>query len=145
MIIITHVFTLPKRIWFHTIGSNASFYHTTNIHQITFNTVCFIKPWSLINHYTCVLAWTGWWRWTEHRQMFVFCFFYNCIVPVGFLPWEVWVAFPGESQLQQSHATQPRVHARCFSVSTKLWQWTMGSLTCTQMFNECTGGGVQTP
>ena len=32
--------------------------------------------------------------------------FYNFIVPVRFLQWEIWVAFPGESQLQQSRATQ---------------------------------------
>ena len=44
-------------------------------------------------------------------------FFYNCIVLMGFLPWEIWVAFPGESQLLQSCTTQPRVHAGCFSVS----------------------------
>ena len=35
---------------------------------------------------------------------------------MGFLPWEIRVAFPRESQLQQSRATQPRVHAGCFSV-----------------------------
>ena len=34
-----------------------------------------------------------------------------------FLPWEIWVAFPGESQLQLSHANQLMVHAGCFSVS----------------------------
>ena len=34
-----------------------------------------------------------------------------------FLPWEIRVAFPGESQLRQNRATQPRVHAGCFSVS----------------------------
>ena len=28
--------------------------------------------------------------------------FYNCIVPMEFLPWEIQVAFPGESQLRQS-------------------------------------------
>ena len=27
----------------------------------------------------------------------------DCIVPMGFLPWEIQVAFPGESQQQQSH------------------------------------------
>ena len=43
---------------------------------------------------------------------FTFYFFtFYCIVPMGFFPWKVWVAFPGKSQLQQSHATQPRVHA----------------------------------
>ena len=26
-------------------------------------------------------------------------FFYNCIVPIRFLPWKIWVAFPRESQL----------------------------------------------
>ena len=30
---------------------------------------------------------------------FFFFFFYNCIVPVGFLPWEIWVAFPGEMRI----------------------------------------------
>ena len=29
---------------------------------------------------------------------FFFFFFYNCIVPMGFLPWEIRVAFPGEKQ-----------------------------------------------
>ena len=27
--------------------------------------------------------------------------FYNCIVPLGFLPWEIRVAFPGASQLSR--------------------------------------------
>ena len=36
--------------------------------------------------------------------------FYNCIVPMGFLPWEIRAVFPGESLLQQSRATQPTVH-----------------------------------
>ena len=43
--------------------------------------------------------------------------FYNCIAPMGFLPWEIRVAFPGESQLRQGRASQPTVHAGCFSVS----------------------------
>ena len=29
--------------------------------------------------------------------------FYNCIVPMGFLPWKIRVAFPGKSLLRQSH------------------------------------------
>ena len=37
---------------------------------------------------------------------------------MGFLPWEIRFVFPGESQLPQSRATQPMVHAGCFSVST---------------------------
>ena len=40
-----------------------------------------------------------------------FFYFYNCIVPVGFLPWEIQIAFPGESQLWQSCPTQPTVNA----------------------------------
>ena len=58
--------------------------------------------------------------------------FCNSTVPVGFLPWEIWIAFPRKSQLQPSHTTQPRVHAGCFSVSIihlTLTQ-TPGSLTC---------------
>ena len=62
-------------------------------------------------------------------------FLNNFIVPRGFLPWENRVAFPGESQLRQSHATQPTVHAWCFSVSIiyRIPTWTTGSLTCVQM------------
>ena len=59
----------------------------------------------------------------------------NCIVPMGFLSWEVRVAFPGESQLRQSSATKPTVHAECLSVSIihRTLTWTTGSLTCAQM------------
>ena len=51
----------------------------------------------------------------------VFFFFflsavYNCIVPMKFLAWEIRVAISEESQLRQSPATQPTVHALCFSV-----------------------------
>ena len=52
------------------------------------------------------------------HKLFTFFFisFYKCVVPMGFLPWEIRVAFPGESQLQQSRATQPTMHAGCLSV-----------------------------
>ena len=55
---------------------------------------------------------------------------------MGFLPWEIRVAFPGKSQLRQSCATQPTVHAGCFSVSRihRTLTWTTESLTCVQMF-----------
>ena len=33
---------------------------------------------------------------------------------MGFLPWETWFAFPGESQLWQSRATQATVHVQVF-------------------------------
>ena len=51
-----------------------------------------------------------------------------------------WVAFPRESQLQQSRATQPTVHAGCFSFSTiqRTLTWTTGSLTCATC--NCTRG-----
>ena len=51
------------------------------------------------------------WTWLSLEEL---NFFYNCIVPVEFLSWEIRVAFPGESQLWQSCATQPTVHAWCF-------------------------------
>ena len=78
---------------------------------------------------------------------FFFLTFYNCIVPMGFLPWEIRVAFPGESQLQQSGATQPSMHAGCFSISIihRTLTWTTGSLTCAQMLMHAVAhGGVQT-
>ena len=65
-------------------------------------------------------------------------FFNNCIVPLGFLPWEV-------QELWQSCATQPTVHAGWFSVSRIHWTriWTTGSLTCTQILMRAIahGGG----
>ena len=43
--------------------------------------------------------------------------FYDCIVPLGFLSWDIRIAFPRESRLRQSHATQPTVLSGCFSAS----------------------------
>ena len=59
---------------------------------------------------------------------------YNCTVPMRFFPWEIRVAFPGESQLRQSRATQRKVHAGCFSVFIihRTLTRSTGSLTCTQ-------------
>ena len=52
-----------------------------------------------------------------------------------FLPWDIRVAFLRENQLRQSRATQPRVHAGCFSVSIihPTLTWTRGALTSAQM------------
>ena len=47
--------------------------------------------------------------------------FYNCIVPMEFLQWEIWVAFPRESQLWQSCAPQPTMHAGCVSIFYNPW------------------------
>ena len=72
---------------------------------------------------------------TTRSIVLLYSHFYNCIVPMGSLPWEIRVAFPGESQLEQSRATQPTVHAGCFTVSIihRTLTWTTGSLTCAQM------------
>ena len=63
---------------------------------------------------------------------------------MGFLPWEIRVAFHRESQQQKSRATQPTVHARCFSVSIihQTLTWTKGSLTCIQMLMHVIARGV---
>ena len=68
------------------------------------------------------------------RFFVVFFFIYiflQLFCPNGILPREILVAFHEESQLQQSRATQPIVHAGCFSVSIILGTltWTTGSVT----------------
>ena len=54
---------------------------------------------------------------------------------MGFLPWEIRAAFPGESQLRQSGAIRPTMHAGCFSISVVLrtLTWSTRSLTCAQI------------
>ena len=77
--------------------------------------------------------------------LYIIC---NCIVPMGFLPWEIRVAFPGESQQRQSRTTQPKVHAGCFSVSIihRTLTWTTGSLTYAQLLMHAIAHeGVRTP
>ena len=81
------------------------------------------------------------------KNFFIYTF-YNCIAPVGFLPREIRVGFPRESQLRHSRATQPTVHAGCFSVSIihRTLTWLKGSLTCAQMLMHAIAhGGVRTP
>ena len=69
---------------------------------------------------------------------------YNCIAPLKFLPWEIGVAIPGESQLGQSRATRPTLHAGSFSVS--IIHRTTGSLTCAHMLMHAIAHeGVRTP
>ena len=65
---------------------------------------------------------------------------------MGFLPWEIRVGFPGESQLRQSRATKATVHAGCFSVSV-IYQTltrTTESFTCAQAMHTIAHGGVRT-
>ena len=66
---------------------------------------------------------------------FFFFFNNNCIVPLVFLPWEIHIAFSGESRLRQSRSTQPTVNAERFSVSIILrtLTWITGSLTRLQL------------
>ena len=63
---------------------------------------------------------------------------------MGFLPFEIRVAFPGESQLPQDRATQPTVHTGCFSVSIirRTLTWTTRSLACAQMLMHAIAHGV---
>ena len=50
---------------------------------------------------------------------------------MGFLPWKIPVAFPGESQLRQS---RDPIYGSCWVFYLT---WTTGSLTCAQMENAC--------
>ena len=61
-----------------------------------------------------------------------------------FIPWEIRVAFPGKSQLRQSRATQPTVHAGYFSVSIihRTLIRTTGYLTCAQKVMHSIAQGV---
>ena len=60
-----------------------------------------------------------------------------------FLQLEIRVAFPGENQPRQSRATQPTVHAWCFSVSIihQTLTWTTWSL---MLMHAIAYGGVPT-
>ena len=70
---------------------------------------------------------------------------------MGFLSWEIRVAFPGETQLRQSRTTQRAVHAGfvvvvclfVFSISIihRTLTWATGSLTCAQMLTHATAHG----
>ena len=64
----------------------------------------------------------------DERPPLLDLFYFNLIVPLGFLSGENWVAFLGESELQQSHATQHMVHAGCFTISIidRTMTWTTG-------------------
>ena len=66
---------------------------------------------------------------------------------MGFLPWKIRLAFPGESQLGQSRTTQSTVHAGCFSVSIihQTLTLTTGFLTCAQTLMPAVAhGGART-
>ena len=56
---------------------------------------------------------------------------YCFTVPLGFLPWEIRAAIPGESQLRQSSTSKTTLHVGCFRVSMiyRTLTWTTGSWT----------------
>ena len=78
----------------------------------------------------------------EYRETINFC--NNCIVPLGFLPLEIRVAFSEESQLRQIRATKAMVHTGCFSVSIihRTLTRTTGSSTCAQLLMHAIVHGV---
>ena len=53
---------------------------------------------------------------------FCCCCCYNCIVPLGFLPWKIWVAFPGESQCNRVALPNLRCMLQCFHNFTEPWR-----------------------
>ena len=68
-------------------------------------------------------------------------------IPLGFFSWKIRVAFPGDSQLRQSRATQPKVHYGCSNVSiiNRTLTWITGSLPCAHMLmHAIVHGDVQT-
>ena len=75
---------------------------------------------------------TSWWKNSKKNLKLNY---YNCIVPLGFFPWEIQVTVHRESQLRQSCTIQPTEHAGCFSVSIthQTLTWTTGSLRCKQV------------
>ena len=77
-------------------------------------------------------------------NFFFFGGVHNCIVLLGFCPRESQVAFSGESQLWQSHATQSVVHAGCFNISIihQTLTWTTWFLTCAQMLMHAIACGI---
>ena len=63
--------------------------------------------------------------------------------PIGISPMENSGGLPRESQLRQSRATQPKMHAECFSVSIihRTLKWTTGSLTYAQILMHAVAHG----
>ena len=64
------------------------------ISEVVVVTSCF---WTAVGHTKRITSDESW-----NCLLISFYLFYNYIVPLGFLSWKIWVAFPGESQLQQS-------------------------------------------
>ena len=52
----------------------------------------------------------------KNKMNFVLIIYVQLCCPIGISPWEIRVAFPGESQLWQSRTTQPTMYPGCVSV-----------------------------
>ena len=86
--------------------------------------------------------------------LFVFWFTWR-VVPLGFLPWKIRVAFPGESQSAATESRYPKYGA-CFllffffcffvffsvSIIHRTLTRTTGSLTCAQIFMHAIAHGT---
>ena len=117
--------------------------HAQKWHQLLFSSLTLFRcsNWSWSLYRPCS---SGYKVCSYTRSLFLFFLSlldYYCLVPMGFIPWEIRVAFSGESQLWQSCATQTAVHAWCLSVHNPLNSDT-GSLSCAHTCHctwECTG------
>ena len=71
--------------------------------------------------------------------IYILCILYSLLSQWEFLPWEIWVAFPKESQLQQWRyptLINYKMHAGSFRVS--MIHWTLTSDMDYRIFNLCT-------
>ena len=87
-------------------------------------------------------------QWMTPKRLFNFFILTTVLSHWDFSHGKFELLSPWKSQLWQSRATQPTVHAGCFSVSIfhRTLTWTTGSWTCAQMLMHTTAhGGVQTP
>ena len=88
-----------------------------------------------------VLGLTTFHCWHLYGRLFVRCFcrvcvcvFHNCIVPLGLLPWEIWVAFPHgmPAATESCYPTYSTCLAFSVSIIHQTPTWTTGTLTCAQ-------------
>ena len=117
-----------------------------NLSNLLFRLLFLHNPWK---RSTGTFKWLSWQPELKGEQYFYLLLFTTVMSLWDFSHGEIWVAFPGESQLRQSRATQPTVHTGCFSVSIihQTLTWTTGSwtITCTQMLMHVIAhGGVRT-
>ena len=110
-----------------------------NVSYLSVCSSCYLRIWAVCDWSICMnnimrilFFWMFVCIWLSGTYFF---FFLQLYPPIGISPMGNRVAFPGESQLRQSRATQPTVHAGRFGVSIvhRTLTWTTESLTCAQM------------